>query len=478
MRRSAIVLLVLVVAVGAFLFFPRGGNLSIATAATLTVLHGQVDAQKTGADFAPAFDGDLLTGGDVVRADAAGNAVVTFFDGSTLTVESGSQVKVASLTKTSSGGIQVSIEQTLGRTWASVQKLAPGSTFEIKTPTSTAAVRGTAFETVVETVNGVTTTTIKTTEGQVLVQAASGGQTTVGPGQEVQVPQGAPAPANPTPQTPTARLRFTPSANVGFTIIDPRGLQCSTAVRQVPGCDFAGTVVSIDGPVAGTYSIALTAAAPSPGATLTVDGTRGTANDFSTKFTTNLAVGDLVRTTLQITAPAVGALATSAFTAAELVTSVCGAEATGRVFSSGDVGARGDALAAYGRQAAKQPAAIVVSASELTLAAADGVRNANLPVPVSGVTVTIDGAGLHLNAQASAGPLTVPATANVIAGAHDGKLFMKTRDLDLGPIPGTVKDQLISALDRSLTDFSGSFPLVVDRVAFRNGCLAVIGTTP
>jgi hypothetical protein len=359
-----------------------------------------------------------------------------------------------------------------------VQKLAPGSTFEIKTPTSTAAVRGTAFETVVETVNGVTTTTIKTTEGQVLVQAASGGQTTVGPGQEVQVPQGAPAPANPTPQTPTARLRFTPSANVGFTIIDPRGLQCSTAVRQVPGCDFAGTVVSIDGPVAGTYSIALTAAAPSPGATLTVDGTRGTANDFSTKFTTNLAVGDLVRTTLQITAPAVGALATSAFTAAELVTSVCGAEATGRVFSSGDVGARGDALAAYGRQAAKQPAAIVVSASELTLAAADGVRNANLPVPVSGVTVTIDGAGLHLNAQASAGPLTVPATANVIAGAHDGKLFMKTRDLDLGPIPGTVKDQLISALDRSLTDFSGSFPLVVDRVAFRNGCLAVIGTTP
>jgi hypothetical protein len=106
------------------------------------------------------------------------------------------------------------------------------------------------------------------------------------------------------------------------------------------------------------------------------------------------------------------------------------------------------------------------------------VRNANLPVPVSGVTVTIDGAGLHLNAQASAGPLTVPATANVIAGAHDGKLFMKTRDLDLGPIPGTVKDQLISALDRSLTDFSGSFPLVVDRVAFRNGCLAVIGTTP
>jgi hypothetical protein len=477
-KRVAIVLLVLVVAVGTLVLLPRGDALSIANAATLTVLHGQVDAQKNGAAFAPALDGDLLTSGDSVRADAAGNAVVTFFDGSTLTVESGAQVKVASLTKTSSGGIQLTIEQTLGRTWASVQKLASGSTFEIKTPTSTAAVRGTVFETVVETVNGVTTTTIKTTEGQVVVQAVSGGQTTVGPGQEVQVPQGAQAPVNPTPSSPGPRLRFTPSANVGFTIIDPRGLQCSTAIRQVPGCDFSGAVVSIDGPITGTYSVALTAAAAAPDATLTAEGTRGTANDFSTKFMTNLSTGDLVRTTLGVTAPATGALATSGFTAAEIVTSVCGAEASGRVFSSGAVATRGDALAAYGRQAAKQPAAIVLQASELTQAATDGLKDVNLPVRVSGIIVSIDGAGVHLNAQASAGPFTVPATANVIAGTSGGKLVMRTRDLDLGPVPGTVKDQLVLALDRSLTDFAGSFPLVVDRVAFRSGCMAVIGMTP
>ena len=478
MKRVAIVLLVVVVAGGAFLFSPRGGGLSAADAATLTVLHGQVDTQKGGAAFAPAFDGDLLTGGDVVRANDAGNAVVTFFDGSTLTVESGSQVKVVSLTKTSSGGIQVTIEQTLGRTWSSVRKLAPDSTFEIKTPTSTAAVRGTAFETVVATVNGVTTTTVKTTEGQVVVQAVSGGQTIVGPGQEVQVPQGARAPANPTPVSPGPRLRFTPSANVGFTVIDPRGLQCSTAVRQIPGCDFAGSVVSIDGPVTGTYSIALTAAAAAPGATLTVDGTRGTTNDFSTKLTRDLALGDLVRTTIGITVPASGPLATSGFTAAQQVTSVCGAEADGRVFSSGPVAARGDALRAYGRQAPKQPASIVLSAAELTQAAADGVRSANLPVPVTGIVVTIDGAGVHLAAQASVGPIAVPATANVIAGTRDGKLLMKTSGLDIGPVPGSVKDQLVSALDRSLTDFAGSFPLSVARVAFRSGCMAVIGTTP
>ena len=478
MKRFAIVLLVVVVAGGAFLFFPRGGGLSIANAATLAVLHGQVDAQKSGGDFSPAFDGDLLTSGDVVRANAAGNAVVTFFEGSTLTVESGSQVRVASLTKTGDGGIQVSIEQGLGRTWASVQKLGSSSKFEIKTPTSTAAVRGTAFETVVETVNGVTTTTIKTTEGEVLVQAVSGGQTTVGAGQEVQVVQGGQAPANASPQVPSPRLRFTPSANVGFTIIDPRGLQCSTALRQIPGCNFSGPVVTIDGPVGGTYALALTAAAASPGATLTVDGTRGATTDFSTKLTTNLALGDLARTTLGITAPATGALATSGFTAAEVVTSVCGAEATGRVFSSGPVADRGGALGAYGRQAPKQPAAIVLTAAELTQAATDGVTSANLPVPVSGIIVTIDRDGVHLGAHASAGPLSVPATATVIAGARDGKLVMKTRDLDLGPVPGNVKDQLVAALDKSFADFAGSFPLVVDRVAFRSGCMAVIGTTP
>jgi len=50
-KRFVIFLLVVVVPVGAFLFFPRGGALSAASAATLTVLHGQIDAQKSGGAF-------------------------------------------------------------------------------------------------------------------------------------------------------------------------------------------------------------------------------------------------------------------------------------------------------------------------------------------------------------------------------------------------------------------------------------------
>jgi hypothetical protein len=477
MKRVGIVVLVLVIAVAGFLFFPRGGGLSIANAATLTVLHGQVDAQKAGADFAPAYDGDLLTGGDVVRANAEGNAVVTFFDGSTLTVQSGAQVKVASLTRAGDGSLQVSIEQTLGRTWASVQKLGPGGKFEVKTPSSTAAVRGTAFETIVEVVNGVTTTTVKTTEGEVIVQAQAGGQTTVGAGQQVAVPQGAQAPTAPAPQPPTPRIRFTPSPNVGITVIDPRGLQCSIARRQIPGCDFAGQVITIDGPAAGQYSIAMTAAAAAPNATLSLAGSRGATTDFTTGFTANLNLGDLLRTTVGVTAPAGGPLASSGFTPGELVTSVCGAEAKGRVFSSGGVDVRATALARYGQTAAKQPAAIVYSAAELTKAAADGVASANLPVQVTGLAVTIDRDGMRLSGQASAGPLSVPASASIIAGARDGKLIIRTRDLDLGPVPGNVKDQLVASLDKSFAEFASTLALDVDRVAFRSGCFAVIGST-
>jgi hypothetical protein len=477
MKRVGIVLLVLVVAVGGFLFFPRGGGLSIANAATLTVLHGQVDAQKAGADFAPGYDGDLLTTGDVVRADAAGNAVVTFFDGSTLTVQSGAQVKVVSLVKAGDGSLQVSIEQTLGRTWASVQKLGGNGKFEVKTPTSTAAVRGTAFETIVEVVNGVPTTTVRTTEGEVVVQAQAGGQTSVAAGQQVEVPQGAPAPASSNPQPPAPRLRFTPSPNVGVTVIDPRGLRCGSAVRQIPGCDLSGQAVTIDNPRSGQYSIAMTAAAASPGGTLAVVGSRGATTDFTTGFSANLNVGDLLRTTVGVTVPATGALSSSGFTPGELITSVCGAEATGRVFSSGNLDVRSDALKAYGRSASKQPAAIVYSAAELTKAAVDGLAGLSLPLGGGGVGVATERDGMRLSAQANAGPISVPATASIIAGARDGKLFIRTRDLDLGAVPGSVKDQLVATLDKSFGDFASSLALDVDRVAFRSGCFAVIGTT-
>ncbi len=489
MKKVLVVLLVVVIAAVGVLYFPRGSALAAINAAVLSVLNGDVDASRGGADFEPALDGDVFATGDVVRANDKGRAVLTFFEGSTLSVDPGSNVKVVSLVKTSSGGIQLEVEQTVGRTWASVSKLtSPDSKFQIKTPTMTAVVRGTAFETIVEkTADGRTVTTIKTDEGTVLVQAVSGGTVNVTAGTQVDVQEGQPAPQAPQPQPPTPKLRFAGPAGVGFVVIDPRGLQCGStggaAQRQIPRCEVqngGGQSVVVGDVVAGTYSLILTAAQPVTDAAIVAEGLGIQATDFTSKVTRTLAVGDLVRTTLPVTVGAGGKLGSSGFTPPDLVTSVCGADATGRVFSSGKVSERADLLVAYANTAKGQPAAVVYTQAELTQAAVDGIAGAqaSLPVTVSGTIVAVDTAGAHLTAQVAAGPLSITATGNVIAGVQGGKLVLRTRDLQAPPLPAAVTDQLARALDSGLAQFATALPLDVSRVAFRPGCFALIGTTP
>lgn len=75
MKRFFVVLLVLIIAVTGFLYFPRGEALSALNSAILAVLRGDVDAQRGSTAFAPAIDGDLLATGDVVRANQEGRVV-------------------------------------------------------------------------------------------------------------------------------------------------------------------------------------------------------------------------------------------------------------------------------------------------------------------------------------------------------------------------------------------------------------------
>jgi len=481
LRRVLVLLLVAVVAAGAFLFFPRPAGALAANAATIAVLRGDVEAQHSGTAFAPALDGDILAGGDVVRANQQGRAVLTFFEGSTLSIEPGSEVHVTSLARTGASGLQVTIEQTIGRTWASVNKLStPDSRFEIKTPTSTAVVRGTLFLTTVAIVNGQTVTTIETVEGTVVAQAVAGGETTVTAGTQVQIQQGQPAPPAPSPQPPAPRLRFAAAAGVGFTVIDPRGLSCgSTGVlRQIPRCDVSGGAVSVSDVVAGAYSVALTVAAPVADAGLQVTGSRGVTTDFDARLPARaLAVGELVRTTVTVTLAGDGKLGAGAFSATEQLSSVCGAEASGRVFTSGTLDERTSAVNAFAAANKGQPAAVILTNADLTAAAQGGTKDLQGPATISNVAITVDNAGLHLTAQATVGPITATGNGDVIAGASNGKLILKIRGLDLGIVPGAVKDQLIAALEKQLADSTDGFPLNVTRVAMRPGCLALMGTT-
>lgn len=479
-----VALVVLIVGAGVFLYFPRGSVVEAVNAAVLAVLNADVEAQRGGEPgFEPALDGDVFATGDLLRADAEGRAVLTFFDGSTLSVEPNSNVRVVSLVKTADGGIQLTIEQTLGRTWASVADLATAdSQFEIRTPSMVATVRGTAFETLVEkTPDGKSVTTVKTGEGEVVVQGEAGGVVTVPAGQQVEVEQGRPAPAGTEPQPPTPRLRFAAPAGVVYVVIDPRGLRCGVsagkAERQVPRCDVVAESVVIGDVVEGTYSLVMSAGRALSDAPIDVEGLGVRATDFAHGFRATLAVGDLLRTTLPVTLTTDGTLGSSGFTPPEVITSVCGGEATGRVFSSGDVNERAGRLEGYARSSPGQPAALVVTEAELTRVANESVARAGAPVEVADLAVTIDSAGLHLAAKVTAGPLTVPARADLIAGARNGRLLFKLRGLDAGPLPQPAKEQIARAIERGLAEFGETFPLQVQRVAFRSDCMGIMGRT-
>ncbi|HKC89990.1 MAG TPA: FecR family protein, partial [Candidatus Limnocylindria bacterium] len=174
MKKLLVVLLLIVAGVGAFLYFPRGGaSTSAQNAATLAILNTAIEGSRSGAAFAPALDGEVYATGDLVRANVDGRAVLTFFDGSSLSVDPGSQVKVVALNRVSTDGIQVTIEQSLGRSWQSVQKLkTPDSRYEVRTPSTSAAVRGTGFLTLVQQVTaGGTQTTYQVDEGTLQVTA-------------------------------------------------------------------------------------------------------------------------------------------------------------------------------------------------------------------------------------------------------------------------------------------------------------------
>lgn len=485
MKKALVVLMVLVVAAGAFLYFPRGSAIDALNAAVLGVLKGDVAASRAGSEFRAALDGDVFATGDVVRASDSGLGLLAFFDGSTVSVDPKAQVRVAALARTGSGALQVQLEQTAGRTWSSVTKpLASDSKFEIKTPSMVAAVRGTLFETIVETrPDGTVVTTIRAFEGEVLVQAIGGGQVVVGAGQQVAIAGNEPAPSAPQQQPPTPRLRLSVPAGVGLTAIDPRGWQCGSVgtalVRQSPRCDAsggAGRTVVFGEVVAGTYTLILTAAQAVGDAAIVGEGLGLQGTDFTVRSTRAFNVGDLVRTTLTIAIGADGKLSSTGFTPPELVSSVCGAEAAGRIFASGTLTARADALVSLAKGSKGAPAALVYTQADLTGAVAEA--GGSLPLTLSNASVTVDNAGAHLTADVGLGPLNVATRGDVIAGADGGRLVIKMRAIEAGPLPSFVRDQLLGAFDRAFAEFADSIPLNIERVAFRSGCIALIGKTP
>ena len=201
--RLIVVLAVLVLIVGGLLF---GLNLAASAAtsvgATLTVYVPTVSVARAGGAYASATSGTVVEPGDSVKTDAKGRGQIRFPDGSITRLAATSEITLTAAHFSKDGSVHdISILEKAGRTLSTVQHLAGGATFKVTGNTTTASVRGTKFEVVLNPDGSIV---IKLFEGQLDVDGknhvhlTAGQQVTVDPQGNV----GTPVTIQPDPNDP------------------------------------------------------------------------------------------------------------------------------------------------------------------------------------------------------------------------------------------------------------------------------------
>jgi hypothetical protein len=102
------------------------GPPTVSTAATLTVLGGRVEHGSGAGAATPARSGANLTEGDRVSTGPDGRALITFLDGTTITVEPGSQVVVRQAVVGSPERSSIRILIAAGTVWARLARWLGG----------------------------------------------------------------------------------------------------------------------------------------------------------------------------------------------------------------------------------------------------------------------------------------------------------------------------------------------------------------
>lgn len=253
----------LLVVYSVFTFLPQQSSLS--SQGTVSVLSGHVSVQdpSTGI-WRDAEDGMVVDTGMRVRTGQDSNAMLTFFDGSTIRLEGDSDVQVERIVRADGQSTEIVLKQWLGRTWSRVAKKAdPASKYEIQTPSTYALVRGTLFEVEVDEDGS---TVVRTIEGLVSV-GAQGQAVEVSAGQATSVSIGE-FPVEPAP-IPAAdnELLITVSMPAVASVSDPGQagtgyLPSGMAFNQITGSQSSSPtegdqVIRIPRPEAGLYHVIL-----------------------------------------------------------------------------------------------------------------------------------------------------------------------------------------------------------------------------
>jgi hypothetical protein len=132
----------------------------------VSTVSGEVVVMKAGTStWSQLSSGTALEVGDRIRTGPGSNAVITFFEGSTIELAADTEVDVSELGVAGmTGSTSIKLRQQVGKTTSRVKKLVdPASRYEIETPDGAAVVRGSVGDVLVTEGNS---TTIMNRQGQ------------------------------------------------------------------------------------------------------------------------------------------------------------------------------------------------------------------------------------------------------------------------------------------------------------------------
>ena len=183
--RFSAVLLTILVASG--LVCCGGGSPCPSTLTILAITEGDVSVMKAGTDDWTQAEVDMeLEVGDTIKTGGNSSAEITFFDGSTMEMEAGTEIEIMSLDLACDTGVTtITLEQMIGDTISRVTKiLDPASTYEVETPSGVVGVRGSGVRIQVFFGNS------NYEDGTTLVTSLEGNVYTIAQDVEKQVPEG------------------------------------------------------------------------------------------------------------------------------------------------------------------------------------------------------------------------------------------------------------------------------------------------
>lgn len=159
----ALVVIVLIV-VGLTIGLSIAAQGATSVGGTLTVFVPQTTLSRAGGAFAPAISGTIVEPGDSVATDAKGRAQIELPDGTITRLATNTTITLSNAHFSKDGSLHdASIIDKIGRTLSTVQHLAGGASFQVVGNSTTASVRGTIFEVVVNP------------DGSVLIKLFQGG---------------------------------------------------------------------------------------------------------------------------------------------------------------------------------------------------------------------------------------------------------------------------------------------------------------